>query len=116
MDAQAFGEGYANLSRSTLELTTFQNTFIEGTIDCHQDGVLYTSIPQDGNWTALVDGRPAQMVTIGDAMVGVLLSEGHHTVSFTYQNTAFEAGILISLISLLLLLLLWYLLYRKKER
>lgn len=115
LDPMVFDEGYANLSKSTLKLTTFTNTYLEGTIDCHQDGVLYTSIPQDGNWTALVDGKPARMVAIGDAMVGVLLSEGHHTVSFTYQNTAFEIGILISLVSFLLLLLMWYLLYRKKE-
>ena len=115
LDPMVFGEGYANLNKSTLKLTTFTNTYLEGTIDCHQDGVLYTSIPQDGNWTALVDGKPAQMVTIGNAMVGILLRQGHHTVSFTYQNVAFEIGVLISLICLLTLLCIWYFIYREKD-
>ena len=79
-----------------MELTNFKNTLVEGTINCDRAGVLYTSIPQDGNWHATVDGKPVQSVLIGNAMIGLNLSVGTHTVTFTYENRAFSLGLMIS--------------------
>ena len=112
LDANLFQQCYDILSASTLELTHFSNTRIEGTISCNRDGVLYTSIPQDGNWTAYVDGEPATISLIGDAMCGLLLTEGTHTVVFRYQNKAFELGWKISLGALLLLAAAYITYYR----
>jgi undecaprenyl-diphosphatase UppP len=75
LDEALFRQGYDVLNASTLQLTTFKNTLVEGTIDCNRNGVLYTSIPQDGNWSASVDGKSAQIVEIGDAMIGLLLDD-----------------------------------------
>ena len=80
-----------------MELTEFSNTQVEGTINCNRDGLLYTSIPSNGFWSAEVDGEPAEIVLIGECMVGLKLSEGQHTVSFRYRNKAFRTGLLISL-------------------
>jgi len=114
LDEMLFRKGYDILNRTTLELNHFRNTRVEGTIHCDRSGVLYTSIPQDGNWTAVVDGKPVQTVLIGGAMVGVLLSEGDHTVSFVYRNNAFSLGWQISLFFGLLLLVLYVRYYRPK--
>ena len=109
-----FQEAYQILSDSALELTHFSNTKVEGTIDCNRDGVLYTSIPQDGNWSATVDGEPAQIVLIGDAMCGLLLNEGSHTVSFQYHNQAFSLGWKISLTALILFIIAYFVVYQPK--
>ena len=98
LDEAMFRQGYEALNASTLQLTTFKNTLISGTMHCNRNGVLYTSIPQDGNWTAEVDGKQAEVVSIGDAMVGLLLSEGSHTITFRYKNSAFSLGWKISLV------------------
>ena len=98
LDDAVFRQAYDRLSASTLELTTFENTLVEGTITCNRNGVLYTSIPQDGNWSAYVDGKPAEIIEIGDAMIGLLLPEGAHTVTFKYHNAAFSLGWKISLL------------------
>ena len=96
-----FRGGHYWLSQSTLDLTEFSNTFIEGTIDCNRDGLLYTSVPQNGtNWSVKVDGEPAEIVLVGDAMIAVELTEGKHTVTLTYQNKAFTLGLIISLVCL----------------
>ena len=87
-----FRTAFEKLRTDTLELTEFTNTYASGTIHCDRDGILYTSIPQDGNWTATVDGKPAQIVLIGDVMIGLNLSEGDHVVEFTYRNRAFSLG------------------------
>ena len=99
LDDEIFQKGYDTLADSTLELTCFQNTLVEGDISCNRDGVLYTSIPQDGNWKAYVDGETAEIVLIGDAMVGLALTEGTHNVKFVYENDAFSLGWKISLVS-----------------
>lgn len=114
LDETLFRQGYDVLNASTLELTAFKNTYLEGTINCDRDGVLYTSIPQDGNWIATVDGVPAETVLIGDCMVGVLLTEGYHTVTFTYHNSAFSLGWKISLACLAVFLGLSYIFYQPK--
>ena len=97
LNEELFRQGYEKLSESILNVTSFSNTKIDGTIDCKQDGVLYTSIPQNGNWYAEVDGKPAETVTIGDAMIGLLLSEGNHTIRFIYRNPSFAIGWKVSL-------------------
>jgi len=35
---------------------------------------------------------------VGDAMIGVKLTEGQHTVVFTYRNAAFSLGWKVSLV------------------
>ena len=97
MRDEVFREGYEKLAASTLEVTSFENTRVEGTIDCDRDGLMYTSIPQDGNWSVTVDGEPAEITLIGDAMIGVKLTAGRHTVVFNYHSAAFSLGWKISL-------------------
>ena len=95
-----FRAGYSILNRSTLDITNFRNDRIEGTITCLEDGLLYTSIPADNNWKVLVDGKEAEVVRIGNAMVGVMLTEGTHNVTFVYQNNFFTIGVICSLVCL----------------
>ena len=97
LDEERFVECYEVLSASKLNLTYFSNTKVSGTISCNRDGLLYTSIPQNGNWYAQVDGEDAEVILTGDAMVGVLLTEGDHEVTFTYHNKAFSFGWKVSL-------------------
>jgi len=112
LDESVFRQCYDVLAASPLELTKFRNTLVEGTVNCTQDGLLYTSIPQDGNWTVTVDGQSAETVLIGDAMTGVQLTEGTHTVRFTYRNAAFSLGWKISLGCLIVFLACYWFFYQ----
>ncbi len=97
LDDRLFQEAYDTLSASPLELTRFESTYVEGDISCPTDGLLYTSIPDDGNWRAFVDGKPAKITDVGGCMVALRLSAGEHTVTFRYSNTALSLGWRISL-------------------
>jgi len=116
LDDALFRKGYEILNASTMELIDFENTFVECIINCDRDGLLYTSIPQNGNWSVKVDGREAPIILTGDAMVGVQLTEGSHTVSFRYHNPAFSLGWKISLGCTALLLLLIRTAYRPDRK
>ncbi len=103
-----FWQGYEVLSASTWELRSFENTRIAGTITCDRDGLLYTSIPQNGNWMATVDGEAAQIKLVGNCMAAIELAEGTHEVVFTYRNAAFSLGWKITLLATaLFLVLIW---------
>lgn len=102
LDPSIFRSGQRMLSESTLELTSFRNTLVEGTIHCNRDGLLYTSIPQDGNWKVYVDGHLVEYTLVGDVMTGVMLQEGTHDIRFQYHNEAFSIGWKISGICCLL--------------
>ncbi len=116
LDEEIFRRCYDVLAASTMELTDFTNTRVEGTVTCDRDGVLYTSIPQDGNWVATVDGQPAQIVLIGGAMNGLILEKGTHIVCFTYENRAFSLGWKISLGCALVFSGLYLAIYKPKRK
>ena len=92
LDLDLFWQGYQVLNASTLELTSFRNTRVEGYIEANRDGLLYTSIPQNGNWTVQVDGEEAEIRLVGDAMIAVELTEGYHEITYRYRNEAFALG------------------------
>ena len=109
-----FREGYEVLAECPLELTTFRNTLVEGTVSCNRDGLLYASIPQNGNWSVLVDGEEAETVLVGDCMIGVELTEGEHTVTYVYRNAAFSLGWKISAVCAAVFLSLYVIAYKPK--
>ena len=97
LNPERFREGYEVLNASTLELTKFKSTRVEGTIECDRDGLLYTSIPQNGNWQAAVDGHPVETAVVGECMLALPLSAGSHSIRLTYRNAAFSLGWKLSL-------------------
>ena len=111
LDDGVFRNAYDVLSASTLELTSFSAASVEGVIDCNRDGLLYTSIPQDGHWVVYVDGEKTESTLVGGAMVAVSLPEGEHIVEFRYKNPSFTWGIVISLTGAVIFAALCFLKY-----
>ena len=98
LDHHIFERGYNVLNASVLQLTKFETDRLEGTVDCKRDGLLYTSIPQNGNWKVKVDGQEAEIKLVGDCMVALELTEGSHDLVFTYENRALALGWIVSLV------------------
>ena len=109
LDETVFRQAYDVLSASTYDPSTFSATKLSGSISCDRDGLLYTSVPQNGNWQVSVDGSPAAVTLVGGAMIAVPLSAGEHTVTFTYHNAAFALGWKISLACFVLFGVMLYL-------
>ena len=114
LNQDRFWEGYQVLSSSVLNLTAFRSTYVEGNIQCDRDGLLYASIPQNGNWTVTVDGKPAEIKLVGECMIGVELTEGSHVIAYRYHNPAFSLGWKISLGCFAVFCLLCYNVGRKE--
>ena len=105
LNEEVFRRGYDVLNASTLELTEFSNTRVEGMINCNRDGLMYTSIPQNGtNWHVYVDGQEVEPILVGNVMISLPLTEGEHTITFVYKNEAFDLGWKVSVVCLLIFL------------
>ncbi|MBQ9543662.1 MAG: YfhO family protein [Clostridia bacterium] len=101
-DRDLFLDGYELLNRSTLHMTKFEDTRIEGSVTAESDGVLYTSIPYEKGWTVTVDGEKAETFAIGGAFVGVKgIKAGTHEVTFDYVPTGFVSGVILSAIGII---------------
>ena len=97
LDETLFREAYDVLAASVWEPDEFSSTQVSGSISCNRDGLLYTSVPQNGNWVAYVDGKEAEIVLVGDCMIAVEMTEGEHTFTLRYHNKAFSFGWMFSL-------------------
>ena len=90
---------------------------MSGHILCNRDGLLDTSIPQDGNWQVYVDGERTEPPLVADVMLGIPLEKGEHSVEFIYPNRAFALGWKVSLLcsAALAALAFWVYPARKKK-
>lgn len=111
LDGSVFQTGVDLLRQSTWEIQSLTDTSVTGTVEVTDRTVLYTSIPSNGNWTATVDGVQTEPILLCDTMVGLRLTPGQHTITFTYQNTALQQGIAVSLTALAIFLCLTALSY-----
>ena len=114
MNLDRFWTGYGILSASTLELTSFESNRVEGYVEANRDGLLYASIPQNGNWSVLVDGEEAEIRLVGDCMIAVELTEGRHSVTYVYKNKAFSLGLTISIACTAVLAALYVIFYKPR--
>lgn len=82
------------------DVTKFDGTTVQGNINASEDGIMYTSIPYYKGWKAYVDGEQADIIKIGNALCGVKLSSGLHTVEFKYFPYGLKLGLIISMIGI----------------
>ena len=112
IDAEKFKQAYDAIVKSGLmKLDSFDETKFSGTIKVNgADKLLYTSIPYDESWDIYVDGQyvpysSGEIVRIGDALIGVKLSDGEHNVAFRYRARGLSTGLKMTAFGLLLVCL-----------
>ena len=96
VNEDVLSQGYEKLKNTSLEVTSHSDTEFSGTITVDENSVLYTSIPYDDGWTVLIDGEKTETFEIGDAMIGVSIKPGEHTVEFVYSPKGLNYGAIIS--------------------
>ena len=107
IDQILFRQAVEKLSAGGLEVTSYDDTSIEGTFTAENDGVLYTSIPHDGGWAAYIDGEEAEITPLCDAFVCIPVTQGTHEIKLKYCPPGFAAGAVISVCSLIVFAAVW---------
>ncbi len=118
LDQEILDAGYEVLKQGAMNIDTFDETYIKGTVTAAENKMLYTSINYDEGWTVKVDGKEAEKVAIGEALIGINLTPGTHTVEFSYSPQGLKLGIIISVstAALLVIFLILNRLFGKKKR
>ena len=108
LDDDVFKEGYNKLKANSLSTEVFDETHIKGTINADSDGIIFTSINYDNGWSVYLDGEKVSkddIVKIGDALLGIRVTAGAHTLEFKFMPEGLVAGTVISLVTLVILLI-----------
>lgn len=100
MDTDKFVQFYNALADEGLDVTSYSDDSISGTITAKNDGLMYMAIPYDEGWTVKIDGKKTDYEALGDAFITVPVSAGEHSVELSYCPRGFVPGLIISIISL----------------
>jgi uncharacterized membrane protein YfhO len=99
-----FREGYEKLTDGKMNITSFDDTDIKGTFTADDSQILYTSITYDPSWEVFIDGvrvSDADIIKVGDALLGVKVSKGRHNIEFRYVAQGMVQGAIISGITII---------------
>ena len=95
-----WNEIYDSVKANGLEVSSFKNTHIKGSLNASEAGLVMTSIPQDGGWTVYVDGKKAPDFKVLGTLIGFNVGAGSHDIEFKYHVPFFKAGVLITLFAI----------------
>ena len=94
-DSAKFQEDIETLKGNQWNLTTFGGRTLEGKITAKEGQMMMTSVPEEPGWTVWVDGKKTDYVTLFQAMIGVELEPGEHTVKMKYTSPGLKLGLLL---------------------
>ena len=64
---------------------------------------MFFSIPYDAGWIVKVDGKKVPTFAIKDAVLGINLTAGQHTIEMVYHPVNMISGIMITIACILIL-------------
>ncbi|MBQ5917294.1 MAG: YfhO family protein [Lachnospiraceae bacterium] len=104
-----FDIAFNALSSQGLQISEFEDTYIKGSINAKEDGLMYTSIIYDRGWKAYIDGKEVEISSINEALLAIPVPAGTHTIELKYCPENLVSGLVITIISigLLTFLIIW---------
>lgn len=117
MELDLFEEFYNELADEQLEITSFKDTEIKGTINAEKDGVMFLSIPYEKGWSVYIDGEKADTFKVLNAMLGAKVAKGSHDIVLKYSPEGFTEGLVISGVGAgVTVIVIWFDFRRKKKK
>ncbi len=106
LDEQQFANAVDELRKQPLEIDYFKEDHIKGSVTAQKDGILFTTISWEPGWTIYVDGEKTEPVELVDALIGVPVSAGTHTIEMRFFPKGMALGIVLSILGVLTLVVI----------
>ena len=107
---EVFQRAFDKMNSEPMQISSFTDTEIHGTVAASDQGILFTSIPYTSGWTAYVDGKRAEKAGIGArGLIGVPVPQGTHEIVLKYKSPFLIPAFICTLLGPVL-----FSLYRKK--
>lgn len=105
MDTDKLDAAISALGKNQWNITEYKDGYFKGDITADSDSIMFTSIPYNAGWDVYVDGEKVEAEKIGDALMGVPLTAGTHTVEMKYHTDGFPLGFTMTILGVILLVL-----------
>ena len=102
-----------------MNIDSFEETSIKGTVKFDKDGLFFTSIPYDTGWSVKVDGvelEDEQIKALVDSYLCFDLSEGEHTIELSYMPDGLLIGAGVSVFTVIALIAAAIIFKKRRER
>ncbi len=119
INEDALNKGYEILSNQSLNVDSFEETKISGTISVDSDSLFFTSIPYDKGWTVRIDGveiAEEDYVALRDAYLCFNIPAGEHTVELSFMPQGLLLGAGISAFTVLALIFAAIIFAKRRRR
>lgn len=113
LNETAFKNYMSILSQNELTISSYTDSHLEGTIHVDKAGVMLTTLTYDEGWTVKVDGEEVETFAVGNALLGIDLEPGDHTIELDFVPKGFIPGVVLSVVSLVVLIL--FMIYLKRR-
>jgi membrane protein YfhO len=108
MSTTSIPDALAERRAAAMNIHSFRQTRIDGTIRVNQNGIVVFQMPFDAGWHAFSDGRAIPTLKVDGGLLGVAPKDGEHRIELRYQPPLLYAGAAVSVLSCAVLLFsLW---------
>lgn len=119
LNLEKFTQGYDILKTKQLNIESFEETQIKGTVNAPEDSLFYTSIPYDESWQISVDGKRVSVdemkeCKIGNGFIGFYLTAGEHDIELKYVPRGLIIGVSVTAVTIIALFVLFVILRKQK--
>ena len=107
-DYDAFSETCEELQNDVLDITSFEDTHLEGTCESDSDNnVLFTTIPYEEGWKITVNGKAVKTEKSLNSLITIPLEKGTNTISMTFSPEYFKVSLVITGFGVVLLIIVF---------
>lgn len=104
------------LSEEHLEISSFSEGEIKGTLDMRDEGVMVLSIPFDDGWSVYDGDKKVSVVKVMRGFTGVPLGAGHHDLRIVYTPKGIVIGVVVMILSWIIFIVYLFVRRRFKEK
>ena len=108
LNESRYTQAMEELNKYPMIVDKYDDTSIQAHFTSPSTSLLVTTIPYEDGWSVTLDGKQVEVDAFEDTFISLLVTEGSHTIEFTYTPSGFKLGAIITVISLLSFISLIY--------
>ena len=115
IEDEIFKRFYSKIKDECLNVKSYTDTSIIGTINASSNKTAFTSIAYDEGWNVYIDDKKVDTYILMDSYLGFDVPAGEHEISLEYVPSGLKIGVIISCISAVSIGI-YIIILRKKEK
>lgn len=107
IDNDKFYEQLAEVDKSKVKATTYENGHVVFATNLDEDEMLLTTMPYENGWTCYVDGAETEIIPYQNAFIAVDCGSGTHNVELKFEAPGMKTGLIVSCVGVVAMIALF---------